>query len=209
VAADGAQLERGVGERLVNQLRFDAGNLSLNLIATVGRRFGTPVERLTDPARLDAWIRGVDLHMRVSNAEMADVERIRVFREHLNELARSIVAGTSPAPMTVAVINAAATATSTQLQATDLGVELHVAGMSVADALIPLIASDFILLVCGPDRSRVRECAASDCRMLFIAQTGGRRNWCSSAHCGNRNRVASHYARTKRHRTRPAQRTTR
>ena len=202
MAADGTPNQRGVGDRLVDQLRFDAGNLALNLIATVGRRFGTPVERLTDPHRLDEWVGGVDLLVRDSTAEMEDVERIRVFREHLNEVARSVVAGTSPQPETVAVINAAAAAASPELHATDAGVELRLPGMSVADALIPLIASDFILLVCGPDRSRIRECAASDCRMLFIAPSGRRRNWCSSAHCGNRNRVASHYARRKRHPTR-------
>ena len=48
------------------------------------------------------------------------------------------------------MINAAAAAASPELGATDVGVELRLPGMSVADALIPLIASDLILLVCGP-----------------------------------------------------------
>lgn len=36
-------------------LRFDAGTLSLNLVATVGRRPAGPVERMGDAERLAAW----------------------------------------------------------------------------------------------------------------------------------------------------------
>lgn len=42
-------------------LRFDAGTLCLNLVATVGRRPGVPVERMGDAERLEAWCRGVGL----------------------------------------------------------------------------------------------------------------------------------------------------
>ncbi|WP_252126560.1 hypothetical protein [Streptomyces sp. MBT84] len=40
------------------ELRFDAGSLSLNLIATVGRRPTTPIERMGDIERLTAWFAG-------------------------------------------------------------------------------------------------------------------------------------------------------
>lgn len=45
----------------VPELRFDAGCLALNLVATLGGRHATPVERLDGPGRLRAWCEGVGL----------------------------------------------------------------------------------------------------------------------------------------------------
>jgi predicted RNA-binding Zn ribbon-like protein len=45
----------------VPDLRFDAGSLALNLVATLGGRHATPVERLDGPGRLRAWCEGVGL----------------------------------------------------------------------------------------------------------------------------------------------------
>lgn len=48
----------------LRELRFDAGSLSLNLIATVGRRPSMPVERMGDIERLRTWCErvGLDVH---------------------------------------------------------------------------------------------------------------------------------------------------
>jgi predicted RNA-binding Zn ribbon-like protein len=42
----------------------------------------------------------------------------------------------------------------------------------------------------------IRQCAADDCVLLFLP-ANPRRLWCSAARCGNRTRVARHYARHK------------
>jgi predicted RNA-binding Zn ribbon-like protein len=42
----------------------------------------------------------------------------------------------------------------------------------------------------------IRECAADDCVLLFLP-AHPRRVWCSPTRCGNRTRVARHYARHK------------
>jgi predicted RNA-binding Zn ribbon-like protein len=44
--------------------------------------------------------------------------------------------------------------------------------------------------------TKVRECEAEDCIMLFLP-AHPRRRWCSAARCGNRVRVARHYRRHK------------
>ncbi|MFJ9909135.1 CGNR zinc finger domain-containing protein [Streptomyces sp. NPDC101152] len=51
-------------------------------------------------------------------------------------------------------------------------------------------------LLADPAVTRIRECEADDCVMLFLA-AHPRRRWCSATRCGNRVRVARHYQRTK------------
>lgn len=48
----------------------------------------------------------------------------------------------------------------------------------------------------GPAVTKVRQCAADDCVMLFLP-AHPRRRWCSATRCGNRVRVARHYQRHK------------
>jgi predicted RNA-binding Zn ribbon-like protein len=75
----------------VDELRFDAGSVSLNLVATVGRRFGAPVERLHSEARLVEWLAGVGLA-----GSRADLDGLRALREHLDALFRAALAGDPP-----------------------------------------------------------------------------------------------------------------
>ncbi|WP_141580938.1 ABATE domain-containing protein [Actinomadura sp. WMMA1423] len=49
-------------------------------------------------------------------------------------------------------------------------------------------------LLTDPAVTRVRQCEADDCVMLFLP-AHPRRRWCSAARCGNRVRVARHYRR--------------
>ncbi|MDL4815236.1 CGNR zinc finger domain-containing protein [Actinomadura opuntiae] len=51
-------------------------------------------------------------------------------------------------------------------------------------------------LLADPAVTRIRQCAADDCVLLFLP-AHPRRRWCSAARCGNRVRVARHYRRHK------------
>ena len=51
-------------------------------------------------------------------------------------------------------------------------------------------------LLADPAVTRIRQCEAADCVMLFLAGHP-RRRWCSPTRCGNRVRVARHYRRHK------------
>lgn len=51
-------------------------------------------------------------------------------------------------------------------------------------------------LLTDPAITRIRECEAHDCVMLFLP-AHPRRRWCSTSRCGNRARVARHYHRHK------------
>ncbi|WP_084959957.1 CGNR zinc finger domain-containing protein [Thermoactinospora rubra] len=51
-------------------------------------------------------------------------------------------------------------------------------------------------LLADPAVTRIRQCEAEDCVLLFLP-AHPRRRWCSAARCGNRVRVARHYRRHK------------
>ncbi|MFJ9699853.1 CGNR zinc finger domain-containing protein [Streptomyces fradiae] len=65
-------------------------------------------------------------------------------------------------------------------------------------ALLAALARDAVDLLTDPGaRARLRRCQGEGCHRVYLdASHGGRRRWCSSAACGNRDRVARHRART-------------
>jgi predicted RNA-binding Zn ribbon-like protein len=63
-------------------------------------------------------------------------------------------------------------------------------------AALASLARDAIDLLSGPLATRVRECAAEDCALLFVdASRPGRRRWCSMEGCGNRAKTTSYRRR--------------
>jgi predicted RNA-binding Zn ribbon-like protein len=181
----------------VDALRFDAGSLSLNLVATVARRFAEPVERLTSVEHLRDWLAGVGLNVETAPTE-ADLIRVRWLREHLDALFRSALAGARPPADVVAEINSAVACGVPRLSATRAGFALAspASAGSALDPVMALIATDAIRILVGSDRRDLRVCAADDCRMLYLAHGRRARRWCSSDRCGNRSRVAAHRARS-------------
>lgn len=180
----------------VGALRFDAGSVSLNLVATVGRRFGQPVERLTSVERLRDWLSGAGLPL---SAELTDedVDHARRFREHLHELFRSALAGRRPPAAALAQVNTALADCVPRLRTSraELTLAGRASGAGKLDPVIALIAADAIRIVAGLGRIDLRVCEADDCRMLYLGYGRRARRWCSSEHCGNRSRVAAHRAR--------------
>lgn len=181
----------------MGELRFDAGSLSLNLVATVGRRFAEPVERLTAVERLRDWLAGVGLAVSAALTD-EDVARVQRLREHLDELFRSALTGTRPPAALLAEVNAAVASCVPRLTASRAGIALArpASAAGALDPILALIAADAIRIVAAGDRVDLRVCDADDCRMLYLAHGRRARRWCSSERCGNRSRVAAHRART-------------
>jgi predicted RNA-binding Zn ribbon-like protein len=172
-------------------LRFDGGSLSLNLLATVGRRFGEPIERLTSVGRLRQWLAGVGLdHASASNDE--DLAQIRRLREALHPLYRATLAREHASARALDEVNAILAGGVPQFVATRTGLRLSA---PTIEPVLALIAADAVRILAGSARDDLRACAAPDCRMLYLAPGRRRRRWCSSDHCGNRSRVAAHRAR--------------
>lgn len=174
--------------------RLDAGRLSLDLMATLGNR---SVERLPDPAALEAWLAAAGIVEATCDADASDLSRTRALREALFGVIDGELGGERPAAGDLVTINAAAAvpADAPRLLLGAGGLGLERCAPTVAQAL-GSIARDAIDLLTGPQRELLRECAAHDCSGIYVDTSRARtRRWCSTARCGNRARVAAHRAR--------------
>jgi predicted RNA-binding Zn ribbon-like protein len=64
------------------------------------------------------------------------------------------------------------------------------------DRVLWPVARSAAELLTSDDLAAVRECAAPDCRWLFLDRSRNRsRRWCAMATCGNRSKARRHYRR--------------
>ncbi|MFG3321090.1 CGNR zinc finger domain-containing protein [Streptomyces sp. NPDC048171] len=184
----------------LRELRFDAGALSLNLVATVGRRPGVPVERMGDAARLDAWCRGVGVVPAEGQDPQETLRSLHALRTAAFDIASSALDGHRPRPGSVDLVNRLARTEPPvpRLEPAAGGGWVAKGGRALTrEALLSLVARDLIDLVTDEARSsRLSACASEVCRMLFLDSGGGRpRKWCSMRRCGNRAKAAGHRSR--------------
>ena len=197
---------------------FDLGGGApcLDLANTVsGRGRGAPVDRLAGYPDLIAWgVQGglVDgetaaglgrAAARRPAAAAAALGRARALREALFRLFAAAAAGRRPAPGDLAALNRALTAALPRLRLEDGGGAPYrwrwqgdgAAEPALDRVLWPVARSAAELLTSG-DLAAVRECAAPDCRWLFLDRSRNRsRRWCAMATCGNRSKARRHYRR--------------
>ncbi|GHC53683.1 CGNR zinc finger domain-containing protein [Streptomyces flavofungini] len=203
-APEAADSESSAADR---EFRWRGGRVSLNFTATLGRRGLGAIERLRDPSDLSRWFREAgmtDHHLPVSQAELADA---RALREAVHRI--SVAAGEATAPEAGATAPAAADLdllnhwTSQPLPGTGLTLDGHGVLRPMPPALdvhglLGLLARDAADLLGGPLSGRIRECAATDCTLLFVDESrAGARRWCSMDACGARAKMAEYRARRR------------
>jgi predicted RNA-binding Zn ribbon-like protein len=172
----------------------DAGRVSLDLLATLG---GRRDERLPDTAALDAWLLAHGLVDTPYRASADDLERARALRTALLATVEAELSGEPASSADLEAINAAA-AVAERAPRLKLGSRglYRERGQPRFAEILGLLARDAIDLLTGPQRELLRECAAQDCRGIYVDASPSRtRRWCSTARCGNRARVAAHRAR--------------
>lgn len=181
----------------IRELRFDAGSLALNLIATLGRRPVVPVERLDGVDRLRSWCAGVGFELRKADATLETVESLHALREAAYDVTVAVLHDRRPRRPSVDLVNQRAQAPTPahrlRLSASGVVLDERSAELS-ADVLLSLVARDLIALVGDPvRRSRLRECDSETCRMIYLSSGNGRpRRWCSMQRCGNTAKAARH-----------------
>lgn len=175
---------------------FIGGRPCLNFAATLGKRRGTPVERLPDPAALATWITEAELSagtepVRVTARELTDA---RTLREALYRVVRDAMAGREPAAADVERVNEAAARPDLAPQ---LG-EQRWKSAHPARAALATVARDAVLLVGSPLLERVKECENPECSLLFLDDSQARRRrWCSMDRCGNLAKIAGYRSRSR------------
>jgi predicted RNA-binding Zn ribbon-like protein len=171
---------------------FDAGGTALDFIYTSGFRtdFGTFVAAEA-PAE---WIasRFPDIQSDLGDRELADAEALRVA---ITGIARSISHGSETSPTDIDVINLYAATPDIPPVLAGSTRRAGRAGIRPAQALSAM-AREAIGMFGDDHRDRVRECAASDCGLIFYDDSrAASRRWCSMQRCGNRAKVRAYRAR--------------
>ncbi|MFQ3556750.1 ABATE domain-containing protein [Streptomyces gramineus] len=183
------------------ELRFDAGRICLDLLATTH-----PGERLDTLEPLRAWIRGSGLVPPGTPLAHADTGWLVAFRElrsHVGQLVRGVrsTARTGSYDLALAGVNGLARAAAPPAPCAVPGVDgslvRELAGPPECAALLAAVARDAVELLTDPvARAAVRECEGDNCPIVYLdTSRGRRRRWCSSEICGNRERVARHRRR--------------
>ncbi|MFJ9814322.1 CGNR zinc finger domain-containing protein [Streptomyces sp. NPDC101151] len=181
------------------ELRFDAGRISLDLLATTH-----PVERLDAVEPLCAWISRSGLVPPGTELGRADDSWLAGFRElrgHIGQLVR----GAGPADSrsydrALGRLNEVARAAPPAVCAVrgaDGTLVRELERAPECAGLLAVVARDAVELLTDPvARAAVRECEGDNCPVVYLdTSRGRRRRWCSSEVCGNRERVARHRRR--------------
>lgn len=170
--------------------------LAIDLVNTEKLAKQTPIDLLPDEnANRTFWqLEESRLPMGWAYPSITDT---RALRSAIRSLLESRISGESPEDSAVQTVNryAAATPSSPQLTADWMNVAESRTTDGAAAAL-SFVAESAIEVLTGPTADRLHRCAAGDCSMLFVA-TNAKRQWCTAAGCGNRQRVARHANRQR------------
>lgn len=181
------------------ELRFDAGRICLDLLATTH-----PEERLDAPEPLRAWIVRSGLVPAATDLAHVDATWLVGFRElrgRIGQLVRSRPSTEARSyDLALAHLNdraRVAPPAPRAVHAEDGALVRELAGPPECEALLAVIARDAVELLTDPvARASLRECEGDNCPIVYLdTSRGRRRRWCSSEVCGNRERVARHRRR--------------
>jgi predicted RNA-binding Zn ribbon-like protein len=170
--------------------------LAVDLVGTLRHDRDTVVDQLADRRTARTWLRE---RLRGVGGEPDDPAELVRVRELIRELFVAVVDQTTAPASTVWELNNLAARAPVTLEATvhrdgTITVKRSAQGTPAAVPYAELARSALALLD-HPARERLRLCRAPGCILYFLTQDP-RQQWCSP-NCGNRARVARHYARTR------------
>jgi predicted RNA-binding Zn ribbon-like protein len=169
--------------------------LALDFANTVIARPGGALDGLATEAQLARWLELEGDRLGPAPGAAARLGDFRRLRDALRRLLDAAADGSGLPAADVVVVNEASAAAPRVVQLRDSVVVESRLG-SPEDAILGAIAASAVELLGGPDRELVRVCDAPSCGLYFVAARE-RQQWCTPS-CGNRARVARHYARRAR-----------
>jgi len=205
--------------------RFDAGAVCLDFAHTGGEGRYAVFETLHEPADLGEWLAQPPLAAVLTvPATTQELAAAKVLRQAIWDAAHAQAARRPlPTEAVTAINQAAATPpltpelTRSSAAVAPLAPRLAssssaapplasgTAGVSLATGwAVPVrapqalstLAREMIELLSGPLSGRIRECASSDCPLVFVdTSRPGARRWCAMERCGNRHKLRALRAR--------------
>lgn len=166
----------------------------LNTRPTVG-------DLIADPAGLAAWLEEEAGRLGpVGVVGESEVAAVVAVREAAGPALAAVRRGERPPDEALRALNAALAAAPAHRElawAEEGGLQARtLRDAAPARRLAADLAEAVAELLVGPRVAEVRECEAHDCSLLFLP-AHPRRRWCVASACGNRARVARHYAKRK------------
>lgn len=171
--------------------RFDTGALFLEFMLLGGPGRIARFDSLHDTTDLARWIRDSRIGVELTPITMAqdDIATARSLRDALWRLTWHSLSGDDADPADVSTVNQCAAGAPLVPQ---FGPELQSKWLPPvsASAVLSTVARDAIDVLTGPTATRIRECEADDCQLVFLdTSRPGSRRWCSMERCGNRHKV--------------------
>ena len=173
---------------------FDSGALALDFAYTGGMGDNPAWERLHEASDLAAWLdeRFDEVDCTVADRELTDALALRAA---IARTATAFSRGTDATADDVDTINLFA-ATPDIPPVLAGGRRQAGRGRARVGQTLSAMAREAVELFSSEERERIRECAASDCSIVFYDESrSNNRRWCSMQRCGNRAKVRKH--RTK------------
>lgn len=128
---------------------------------------------------------------------VGDLDQVRRVREHLAKVLDALLHDRRPPAAALHGLNQAQSAAPAiqHVEWTDGALTATVRRTGPAGTrLAAFLAESAVELLSDPAISRLKQCEAEDCVLLFLP-AHPRRRWCSAQRCGNRVRVARYYDR--------------
>lgn len=177
---------------------------ALALVNTEFTLRGTTMDLLADGPAANRWLADHSPTTPDGVSEQ-EVQRLRDLRAAVRAAFTARITGERPDPLALLTLNAAAAAVprAPQVLWAEHGPKrtwmmISLDAPQLAEAAL---AEDAIDVLTGPLATSLRSCDAHGCVRLFL-QDHGRRRWCSNT-CGDRVRVARHYAKSRTNKPRP------
>lgn len=174
------------------------GDPAIDLVNTLRERWRRRVECLVDADDLAGWLARTGLAEPGAAATAEQVAGARALRECIDTLLVAAVEGGPADRGAVAALDRWLDgAPRPSLVVGDDGApDLCDRGpVDPVDAALGRLALSAARILGGPERTRLRICAADDCSARFLDRSpAGRRRWCTMAGCGNRAKVRRHRA---------------
>ena len=169
---------------------------ALDVANTVAVEKGVEHDLLAPDGEYARWAEAAARSPELTPDEAAAIVRanplVRELREHIRAVFKATAAGERLPKAAVAALNRASRA---EPEWTEIGSDGEVARRAQGTAIERLLAdyARSAMAIAAEGKAQLRVCGAPSCGMFYRPRRGQQR-WCSEP-CGNRARVARHYAR--------------
>ena len=175
---------------------FISGHPTLDFLNTEIMRNGAPADLLESPGDLAYWLVDAgETHEKVTAETLAQAKALRA------ALRRVVVAGTrreNAPPDALTTINDALSAGHEQRELQQAEPGKFIAQTRRAGGPLFFLAEAGLDLLCHHDLQLARQCESPQCILWFLDSTKNhKRRWCRMGVCGNREKAAAHYRRSK------------